>query len=535
MRKKILVLVSLILLAGSCYGVTWLQQSSFTVFNTISVDKIENMKNSLTEKEELDFTALLCNEMRVPFDDDTNTFYIPLNMEDDTWEKLELFSGQPEYKIMLAEDITSYPKQEIIAKGKRFDLFVYDQSFWSNYGVVFSGLPIINLTTEEGFFSAEEITGQAVFYDVNFSLHGVKESEYNGHVRGNTSRMFPKKGYKLNLTCKEKDGTVVNNKLPVFGMREDDDWILLALYNDNSKIRDKLSMEIWDRIGAAAVSEKSYYGPKMMYVELVADNHYCGLYGLVEPVDAKQLDLTDEDYSYKRKNPSDLHQKTEVFANEKNPYAILEGFEIKDGVMKSDAWEAMAELSRFLSMPDEEKLKSDQDIINEDSALRLWLFLQIITGHDHTAKNVFYVAKYNDDLTNDYQFYFAPWDMDLTWGNVSVGEENPLYTGFEMKTYDDRIYWETGDWLINLNYHGSKEKVQSLYKELRSTVLTDEAVKELVYDLNDHIRRSGAYQRDEERWPQGAHTAGTTAITWYIEKRLNHLDLALEDFDYFEE
>ena len=42
-----------------------------------------------------------------------------------------------------------------------------------------------------------------------------------------------------------------------------------------------------------------------------------------------------------------------------------------------------------------------KDILNDESAVRLWLFLQIITGHDHTGKNVFYVAKYDDDLYND--------------------------------------------------------------------------------------------------------------------------------------
>ena len=163
----------------------------------------------------------------------------------------------------------------------------------------------------------------------------------------------------------------------------------------------------------------------------------------------------------------------------------------------------------------------------------MWLFLQIITGHDHTAKNLFYVAKYNDELEYDYQFYFAPWDMDLTWGNVSVGEINPYYTDYEEHTYDDRVYWETADWFIDSNYNGTLDKARELYKELRKTTLTDEVVEEIILDLDSKIRDSGAFQRDKNRWPEGIHAKNCNQLLDYAKKRLNFLDKAIEDLDYF--
>lgn len=535
MRKKLLMLGSVILLLGSYVLINQLQNSNFTLFNEISASEIGNLQNTLQEKEDLSFTALLCNETRVPFDDASNTFYVPIDMEEEKWEKLEFISGQPEYKVLFSENVTEYNKKEIIAEGKKFDILVYDDNFWSNYYVVFSGLPIVDLATNEGFYAEEEITGTAVFYDTDFSIHGTQQSEYNGHIRGNTSRMFPKKGYKLNLTTVDAYGTTIGNKLSLFDMRKDDDWILYALYNDDTKIRDALSMKVWEQFGAGAVSENSYYGPKMTYVEVFADNSYCGLYGLMEPVDGKQLDLAEEDYSYKRKNPGGLYYKEDNFAEEKDPYAIIEGFEIKDGLMTEDAWMPMSWLSDFLTKSEEQQLEIEQDIINEDSALRMWLFMQIITGHDHTAKNIFYVAKYDDELKNDYQFYFAPWDMDLTWGNVSVGEENPYYTAFEMDTYNDRVYWDTADWLIDLNYNNAVEKVQKLYKELRATTLTDKAVQQIIYELDDQIRSSGAFARDQMRWQEGTHADDCALLAEYAKERLNFLDLAIEDFNYFQE
>lgn len=526
------MLGSIFLLISSFILINQLQNKNFTVFNTVSETVTEKLQSTLTEVDRLEFTALLCNETRVPLDDAEKTFYVPLDMEDDQWEKLEFISGQPEYQILFSEDVTDYDKKTVISEGKKFPITVYNGNSWATYYVVFSGLPIIDLATNEGFWS-EEITGTAVFYDTNFTLYGTQQSEYNGHIRGNTSRMFPKKGYKINLTA-EVDGLTELNKLSLFGMRKDDDWILHALYNDDTKIRDRLSMEVWEQFGANAVSEESHYGPKMTYVEVFADNSYCGLYGLMEPVDAKQLNLETEDYSYKRKNPGGLIYQRRTFFEESDPYAEVEGFVIKDGVMDENAWKPMAAYCAVLTLSEEEFLEQEPDMINVDSAVRMWLFVQMITGHDHTAKNVFYVAKYNDELENDYEFYFAPWDLDLTWGNVSVGEINSVYTAFEMETYDDRVYWETGDWVIGLNYKGAKDTMQNLYKELRSTVLSDESIEQMISELDHQVRDSGAFARDKERWTDSVHADSSSQLLGYAKKRMAFLDEALYNSKYLD-
>ena len=535
MRKKLLMLVSICVLISSFLLINKIQKVNFTLFNSVSTSRIEELKTTLQQQAELDFTALLCNETRVPFDETSNTFYVPLDMDHAEWEILKFTSGQSEFSVLFEEDITKQDKQQMIAEGKKINLLVYNQNSWSNYYVVFTGLPIIDLATNEGFYATEDITGVAVFYDTDFALHGTKQSEYNGHIRGNTSRMFPKKGYKLNLTYNNEYGEVDNNKLSLFGMREDDDWILYALYNDDTKLRDALSMEVWDKFGAKAVSENSYYGTKMTYVEVFADNRYCGLYGLMEPVDAKQLSLAEEDYSYKRKNPGGLLYKYKDFAESAANDVEIEGFEIKDGMLQEGAWKPMAYLTSILTKIEKEDYFTEQDVINEDSLVRMWLFMQIMTGHDHTAKNIFYVAKYDKGLKHDYQFYFAPWDMDLTWGNVSVGEINPYYTDFEIDTYDNRVRWDTADWFVDSNFNGVRDKAETLYENLRNTELTDEAIEEMINSLDHIIRDSGAFARDKERWPEGTHAENCDTLIEYAKKRLNFLDKAIYDFDYFEQ
>lgn len=530
MRKKALIFISIVLMISSFLLINQLQKKNFTVFNNVDNKKIEALKDELSKVDELEFTALLCNEIRVPFDELTNTFFVPLDMDNSKWEKMEFVSGQPEYQILFQEDVTDKSKTELIAENQKIELFVYDQQYWAEYYVTFTGMPIIDLATNEGFYASEEITGTAVFYDTDFALHGTQQSEYNGHIRGNTSRMFPKKGYKINLITTNSKGVTDLNKISLFGMRKDDDWILHALYNDDTKIRDRLSMAVWDAVGAKEVSENSYYGPKMTYVEVFADNSYCGLYGLMEPVDAKQLDLAAEDYLYKRKNSGGLNY--ENFNESTNPYEVVNGFEIKAGEMTSDAWSSIAELALLTYSSDEAYNYYISELADIDNVTRLWLFLQIITGHDHTAKNIFYVAKYNE---GQYKFYFAPWDLDLTWGNVSVGEVNSVYTAFEASAVDDRIYWETGNKIMELNCDHAIEKMQALYSQLRNTALSDEKIEDIITELDREVRFSGAFARDRERWPKSVHADDCGGLIMYAKERMNFLDEALYDFTLFEE
>ena len=171
MTKKSLVLISLFLLISSYTLINRLQTSNFTVFNDVSVEEAEIVKNTLTEAKKLSFTALMCNEIRVPFDDASKTFYVSLDMEEEAWETLKFESGQAEYQLLFQNDLTEYEKKSVISQGKKFPMIVYDHNSWATYYVVFSGLPLIDLATAEGFW-LEEISGNAVFYDVDFTRKG---------------------------------------------------------------------------------------------------------------------------------------------------------------------------------------------------------------------------------------------------------------------------------------------------------------------------------------------------------------------------
>ncbi|MCX8109430.1 MAG: CotH kinase family protein, partial [Verrucomicrobiae bacterium] len=116
--------------------------------------------------------------------------------------------------------------------------------------------------------------------------------DYHGRVgiegRGQTSWMFPKKPYNVELRDENDDDLSV----PLLGMPADSDWVLLNLYNDKSFMNDFLAHELFEQMG--------HYAVRRRYVEVflngtrhdnsadpsgkVAYNDYVGIYLLLEKI-----------------------------------------------------------------------------------------------------------------------------------------------------------------------------------------------------------------------------------------------------------
>lgn len=506
-----------------------LQEMKFTLFNPVSAVIAEEVWQNRTRVDRFPFGSLLCNGIQLPVDYVEKTFYVPIDMENDEWETLEFTSADPQYQFIFSEDFTKYDKKQLLKENADIEFLVYTDTEFSTYHMTFTGLPVIDISTQGAIENQQkEIAGHAVFYDTGFSSQGIVSSAYNGHVRGNMSTLFPKKGYKLNLTRQKADGTVENNKLALFGMREDDDWILSALYNDESKLREALCIELWDELGSKAIYTNSTYNTSQTFVELIVDESYYGLYALKEPIDAKQLNLRSDDYLYKREYPEDL--EAEEFANAKNPEEQVLGFEIKEGVLNQNAWKPMAYFSEILNGSDEQFGQNAGKLLDEDNAMRLWLYIQVIAGYDQQKKNVFYVARKEG---NDYYFTFAPWDLDLTWGNISGQDPQTLYTNYDEGMVDKYLYWETGDRLIRQNVDGTADKMQKLYENLRKNEWSDKAIEKKIAWYDHVVRDSGAYIREANRWPESALAEDADAVLKFAKGRMAYLDTALYDLENF--
>lgn len=527
MSKKCVLYASIFATIIIFLCVKVLQTKKFQIFNRVSPITAQQVWDEKMRVDRFDFGCLMCNGIQVAVDIMEKTFYIPVNMETEEWETMEFTSGNPEYQIVFWEDFTRYNKKDVIANAREIEFMVYTDTEFSTYHLIFTGLPIVDISTDYGILNQKEISGYAAFYDTNFLAQGIKTSSYHGNVRGNTSTLYTKKGYKINLTKKDQDGSVINNKLSLFGLREDDDWILYAIYNDDSKMRAKLSIDLWNEFGAKKVSANATYNTNMTYIELIVDNSYYGLYGLMERVDAKQMNLHTADYMYKYKETSEF--SPDKFMAATNLETYVQGFELKEGILNANAWIPMAEISELYQASDEQFIEKVDNLIDEDNTIRMWLFTQLITGVDQNSKNILYVAK--KELDN-YRFYFAPWDMDLTWGNISADVE-PLYTVYNEELVKKAQHCQPGDRLVRLNVNGAKEKMQELYAQMRQVSWSDEALEARILELDQILRYSGAYLRDQNRWPEGAYSEDCSTLIEYAKQRMDYLDGALYDLENY--
>ncbi len=501
-------MLNLILLACSlAFLFLWPLWKGPIAFQEGTEEEISQLLATHSQAAEPFFTELAFSGEQLPYDRNTSTFYLPLNMETDTWESGQLTSLASGVSLIFEEDFTGSDKQEAIKNGTKFRFYAVRDGEYQECWLTVTGLSVVSIETEADA-DAEIFGGSAYFWDSSTKVDWTSSSILEANIRGNTSRTYEKKGYKLSLKKQNKNGEIVEDKKSLFGLRNDDEWLLNAMYSDSSKIRDKLSADIWAEIGAYQEEfPEAYFGTRMTYVEVFFNHEYWGLYVLMEPVDSKQLDRTkegeggQEEYSYKSVTPQDV--STEELLNQEAYGETLSGFELKGShtVIDRTSWEPLLSYLELRDLSDDEAFAAAaSELTDREGALDIWIYLQAVLGIDNRGKNMYYVAK---NRGNRQVVYFAPWDMDITWGDaLSEGTgDNVWDVGLFTALYSERINWSFGDRLIELDVDGSCDYVSERWKELRQGVLSDESLTEEIDGLIHQVRDSGALERDAERWP----------------------------------
>jgi len=107
-------------------------------------------------------------------------------------------------------------------------------------------------------------------------------------IRGSYSSSLPQKPFGIETRNALGD----NNNVPLFNMPPENDWILIANYNDKTFLRNILAFDIFTKMG--------HYAPRTELCEVVINNVYNGIYVFTEKikkddgrVDIAKLDLDD--------------------------------------------------------------------------------------------------------------------------------------------------------------------------------------------------------------------------------------------------
>ncbi len=142
----------------------------------------------------------------------------------------------------------------------------------SFYRVGETGLPRIDIITDKRFVRI----GREDYVDCSVSLSGAGEEfdfeALDAGIRGrghSTWKLYPKKPYRIKF----------DEKTSLFGEKKNKSWVLLAMYNDFSYIKDRLAFTLADSPGTED------FVPSYNYVELYINGRYNGLYLLTDQVD----------------------------------------------------------------------------------------------------------------------------------------------------------------------------------------------------------------------------------------------------------
>lgn len=379
------------------------------------------------------------------------------------------------YAAVLRSAVTA----ESVEQDEPLYIVVYTLRGYNILRLRFTTLPITTLTTDGTPTLAE---------DVPIELNGASGT---AHLRGQSTQRFYKRSYRITL----------DQKKSFLGMRKDDDWILYAAYNDQEKVRNVFSSNLWYDSCAGNNQFGVENGYEYRFTELFLNGNYAGLYALGYKPDQKQFKIGDGEYLYSKVGYEDM------------PYKLHGG---KTKSNEAAAWDA---------------LESDY-LYDEGSSVDLWLFTNLCAAIDNTGKkNIYLALKKNsqDELTAVY----SPWDLDLSWGNKYNSE---LLNNTEEYAVPAEFPCDMRDGLISQLLADGDEtvagKIKARYRELRSSSWSDKSLLRAVDECEADIFFSGAYRRDISTWPgcsQQEPELGLSLFREYLLARLTWMDSYIEE------
>lgn len=496
-------------------------QPRYMSVEMLSADVLETLLAGLEEMP--DKPELFFDGYNPAYDTIDGLYYVTQNMENDRWDGLFASS----HGSLYWENDSYFTKQALaLAEGHVFHLYCVDNENgrYCCYPIVFTGMPTMVIATDTGAPIEDDPQNARMYVsDMKFAGKEYQASDCEVNVRGQTSKSYEKKGYKLKL----------DRKLSLLGMRRDDDWILSALYDDDGLIHNKFSYDVWRNI-ASDNSVAKDEGTTMEYVELFCNDTYMGVYGLIERIDAKELSLGKSDIMYKCSG-FDLPDETIP-----EDFGLSASYEIEWPKEHSqDTWMPLKSyLDIFASkqIADYGEYNTARDSLNMENAIDYNIFIILARACDnYVRKNTFFVAENNDHTETGYSIIKIPWDCNATWGDG-------LYKG----NIDRQLY--NPDWIycayvwsydIKAMYQYYPDEIQELmlarWKELRQDILSEERLLKMLDEDFNYLHDSGAYDRNYVRWNEhGREHWKDEYIYEYVSGRLEFLDTYFTDI-YFDE
>lgn len=464
---------------------------------------------------------LTINDKPVSIDQTTKGMLFPI-------ESYGEFSGLIEYN----ERYNIFINDQYVVSGDsyNFNIPTHDSSFsvdivyqgqHNKYQLEFTLLPIVRI-----YYNYKKILdepkGPAVFSLV--PVNGKCITEHCGvETRGGTANLKPKKSIGIEF-WDDFEYRKEKNQL-LLGMYTNDDWMLDAMYIDPSKMRNRVSFDLWEKMQNDAlgndldVLKSTIHG---RYVEVFMNDEYHGLYCLSELFDAEHLGITDKTeqtgYLYKSEGWTDATRIVDAPCIKVDADNHWCGWEQKFPEFEEEGeWKPLYNFVKFVAESSDEQFKNElSQYLVVDQVIDFYLLASIMYGYDNVGKNCYLASE-----SKNMPFYILPWDMDATWGcnhrGEHLGHDKPI-TPFLLER------------LVMSDPEGFTHKLKKRYSYLRENLFTLQMLNSMFIKYEKLLVVSGASKRENERWPKNKSDLHTEVgyISEWIECRMDYLD------EYFE-
>jgi len=395
-----------------------------------------------------------------------------------------------------------------IRLNETYTVTIITQGIIKELSLSFTNLALVRMVTPNQIIDEPQKLAR---FTINYSADSsTKMTSFVGiDFRGGSAQFNPKKSYGFSFLNTMDLGSKTSKAL--FAWEEKEDWILDALYNDGSRLRNKISFEIW-----SAMNPLEHEAIQSRFVELYINNDCQGLYCLNEQMNAEQLDLTDsEAVLYKATAWADgatsfnyLSSAAPLFIDK------WDGWEQKYPKPKDRIhWQPLYELRDLVVH------KNDIEFVEEiESQIDLaifvdyYIFLNLISAADNSGKNMIWVRP------NAYApFFITPWDLDGTWGRFWNGENMNTTTILSNQLFDR---------LLALNPNNFKAKLKSRWLLLRGDVLSTSNLRRVFDRSFNEMGRSDIVTIENLKWNSSVDIQEEQAyINNWILDRLSFLEV----------
>lgn len=458
------------------------------------------------------------------YDKEDNRFYYSLVKDSKTAYNPNVEWSGIKYNVKIKDTKIT---DDLIHHNEDIELIIYNNNTYSLAKLTCTTLPLMNVNVDAAL---EEI--ESTYQDARMILFDNENNvltDLKGEIRtrGSHTLRYPKKSFKLKLKSDD------NESISLLGLRNSRDYILYAGYNDQERIRNVFSTNLWYESCAMDNSFDIVNGQYYKYYEMFINNKYWGLYAIATPIDefALSLDLNENSSNYLIEN---LYKKMDFEANEYNTnmdiYPI-DGYQLKTNVDCEQAWKPLGDF--YKTILNTKNIRDIYDLIDVDNCIDIFLFYNLIQGVDNVSisgyeKNYLHnTFMFSKAYGKGYKMLYCPWDMDNTWGNSTNGEygTDPSYNSI---MYINPIFN-----LLNVHDDRIIELVENRYKDLRNTSWSINELNNKLSYYNDRIFESGAYSREVKKWPDSAKIEVDNELiifSNYVNKRMSFLDSYINDF-----